>query len=164
MAICFKGNGVIFVKKEKIEDFSNDFEELQKKYDGFGKCMHREDGLFQFLNYARHYFMPDVKELLEKYAEWIVAGRLWFDCDDEDGSVESPFPFSILIEIVDGKVFEEELKTRLGCQFDMHADFDWFNQVSKNRNDEMMEIINKFEEKRQKENKDKPVVDDGLPF
>lgn len=127
MAVCFDGHGSIRLKKETAQEFADKFKELLGKYDGDGKFMCNEDGLLQFKNFARHFFMSDCKQLIEDNIDKIIDGRLWFNCDDEDGSCDNPFPFAFLVEIVDGKVYEETLETRLPYDWSFHfVDWKWF--------------------------------------
>lgn len=113
MAICFNGHGMIVVKEDKVKEFYDEFKELCEKYDQLGKIRYNERGLIEFDNYARHYFMSDAYDLVKKRIEWIVEGRIWFSCDDEDGSIKNPFPCKVLIEMADGEVYEEVINTRL---------------------------------------------------
>lgn len=127
MSVFFDGHGTIRLKKEKASEFADKFKELSGKYDRDGKFMCSEDGLLQFKNFARHFFMRDCKQLIEDNIDKIIDGRLWFKCDDEDGSCDRPFPFAFMFEIVDGKVFEENLETRLPYDWSFHnVDSEWF--------------------------------------
>ena len=159
MAICFNGHGMIVVKEDKVKEFYDEFKELCEKYDNFGKVTFNDRGLIQFNNYARHYFMSDVNDFIEKHIEWIVSGRLWFGCDDEDGSVKNPFPCKVLIEIADGKVYEEAIHTRLGSFWEQEI----FLMLSKKNKseDEKEEDRLKIDEimKKSKNNND-----DEFPF
>lgn len=131
MAVCFDGHGTIRLKKETAQDFADKFKELLDKYDKDCPFMCNEDGLLQFKNYARHFFMGDCKDLIESNIEKVEDGRLWFNCHDEDGSCDNPFPFAVMIEIVDGKVYEETLETRLPYDWSFHfVDGEWFHEVS----------------------------------
>lgn len=69
------------------KEFGEKFKELQDKFDKSGRFLCDNDGLIQFVNYARHYFMSDCKQLIEDNLDSIEEGRLWFNCDDEDGCV-----------------------------------------------------------------------------
>lgn len=127
MSVFFDGHGTIRLKKEKASEFADKFKELSGKYDRDGKFMCNEDGLLQFKNFARHFFIKDCKQLIEDNIDKIIDGRLWFKCDDEDGSCDRPFPFVFMFEIVDGKVFEESLETRLPYDWSFHnVDSEWF--------------------------------------
>ena len=129
MAICYHGNGCILLKKETAKEFSDKFNEQMKKYIGRSDSMCNDEGLLQFKNYARHYFIDDCRKLIEENIEQVDEGRLWFNCHDEDGSPERPFPQTILLEITGGKVYEETLHTRLNVDWDMrNADYEWFEQ------------------------------------
>jgi hypothetical protein len=132
MAICFNVHGTIRLKKECVYDFKVKFDELLKKYDNNSQTMCNEEGLFQFIGYTRHHFIDDCRELIEENIGLIEDGRIWFDCYDEDGSVENPFPFVMLMEIVDGKLYEECMNTRLPYDWSFfNVDNEWFNKVKK---------------------------------
>jgi hypothetical protein len=165
MSVCFNGHGTILVKKERIEVFSNEFNEKFKEFDKFGKTMFNEYGLFQFKNYVRHYFIDEFKKFIEENVKYIEEGRVWFKCDEEDGSVKNPFPFIILIEIVDGKIYEETLYTRIGEDWDMYVvDHDWFFNVSNEIEKEVEDIYDSVYDKN-KENEEQNLSDDSdLPF
>ena len=127
MSICFTGYGSITLKKETAQDFADKFKELLSKSDENARFMCNEEGLLQFESYARHYFIDECKALIENNIEKINEGRIWFNCDDEDGNPNAPFPFRILIEIVDGKLYEESLNTRLDMGWEHYnADIEWF--------------------------------------
>lgn len=130
MAVCFDGHGTIRLKKETAKDFADKFKELLGKYDGDGNFMCNDDGLLQFKNFARHFFMRDCRQLIEDNIDLVEDGRMWFKCDDEDGSVDNPFPFAVMVEIVDGKVYEETLNTRLPYDWSFHyVDCEWFAKI-----------------------------------
>lgn len=127
MSVCFHGYGSIRLEKETAQEFADKFKELLEKYNGNKKFMCNEDGLLQFKNFARHFFMSDCKQLIEDNIDKIIDGRLWFKCDDEDGSCDRPLPFVFMVEIVDGKVFDENLETRLPYDWSFHnVDSEWF--------------------------------------
>jgi hypothetical protein len=47
-------------------------------------------------------------------------------------AVENPFPFVMLMEIVDGKLYEECMNTRLPYDWSFfNVDNEWFNKVKK---------------------------------
>ena len=129
MSVCFHGYGSIRLKKETAQEFADKFKELLEKYSGNKKFMCNEDGLLQFKNFARHFFMSECKQLIEDNIDKIIDGRLCFNCGDEDGSCDRPFPFYVLVEIVNGKLFEETLETRLpGDWYLRYADGEWLYQ------------------------------------
>ncbi len=127
MAICFHGSGTIRLKKR--EEFIKQFKELLNQCDSDTTrfIYKEEEGIIQFKNYAKYIFIDDCKEIIEKYINEIEEGKLHFDCFDQDGNCEKPFPFKIMIEIVDGKLYEETLNTRLPFDWSVRfVDFDWF--------------------------------------
>lgn len=129
MAICFHGYGSISLKKESAMKFADAFKDALEKFGNDNRYMCNEDGLFQFENYARHYFMEDCKQLIEDNLNDIIDGRIWFRCDDAGGNSSNPFPFEIMIEIVDGKIYEEGLRTRLSSDWSDHVpDYGWFQK------------------------------------
>lgn len=137
MAICFSAHGMINVKEDKVKEFYEEFKELSEKYDNLGKVSYNEKGLIQFENYVRHHFMSDVIVLLKKHIEWLIDGRLWFGCDDEDGSVKEPFPCKVLIEIADGEVYEEAINTRLNSFWEQENYLRFFGKDENNDNNEI---------------------------
>lgn len=135
MSICFHGSGTIKLKKENKDEFAKKFLEIAKPYDSNMSFMCNDDGLLQFINYARHFFMSDISDMLEKNVEMIDFGSLEFICYDEDGSPKNPFSHIITLEIVDGKVYEESLDTRLPCDWEhYYADNEWFKKEYERRN------------------------------
>lgn len=113
MAICFHGEGEIILKKETAKEFAEKFKQLSEKYDKETVFTCSEEGCLNFKNYARHFFMGECQNLIEENISSIIFGRLLFTCYDEDGSVNKPFPFFIMNEIVDGNLYSEALHTRL---------------------------------------------------
>lgn len=116
MSICFEGYGWILLKEGATEEFVKSLTELLRQFDINCEIKH-ETKYIQFKNYARHHFMAECKKILEENISMIEGGRLYFDCNDEDGTVKSPFPYRIAIEIAEGQIFEEQMLTRL--PFDM---------------------------------------------
>ena len=113
------------------EDVVAYVQELSKNFKGsdlvakFG--LHQDDRgkwVFQFKNYARHGFVTDSLRIIRDNLEAIEEGQLWFDCNDEDGSPERPFPFIVLYEIVDGEIYDQVLETRLPYDWEMHCGYD----------------------------------------
>lgn len=113
MAVCFYGNGTIVPVKKKGSTLIEDFKKLCEQYDNGTEYDEYENGALHFQNYVRWYFIQDVEELLEAKKDEIGFAQLTFMCYDEDGSVEKPFPFFIMYEVVDGNVFESTMETRL---------------------------------------------------
>lgn len=128
MAIFFNGRGKIRVKKEVAQDFINDFNKLFKDYDlgdevSYNEISYNENGVLEFRNYARHFFIRDCAQLIDRNIDKIIEGKLWFICDDEDGSCDRPFPYIMQFEIVDEKLYEDTIETRLP--------YDWEYQMDK---------------------------------
>lgn len=73
----------------------------------------------RFNSYANYLAIDAIQELLQNNIDLVDTARIYFDCHDEDGSTTNPFPFIVMIEATDGKVFKEELNTRLDCQWDI---------------------------------------------
>ena len=121
MSICFIGHGSVILKDEKANDFADKFKALLDSYDKEGhKFNCGENGYLTFRAYVRHGFVNECEQLIEDNIDSVEAGRLWFECHDEDGSIDSPFPFTVLIEITNGKVFEETLHTRVPYDWDIY--------------------------------------------
>lgn len=113
MAIFFHGEGQLVLKKGTTKEFGEKFKQLAEKYNKETVFTCSEEGCLNFKNYARHFFMSECQDLIKKNINSIEAGRLLFTCYDVDGSVNKPFPFFIMNEIVDGKFYSETLRTRL---------------------------------------------------
>lgn len=117
MAICYHGSGTIVPNKRGTTVFGK-FSKLCEEYDERTDFETKDNGSFNFINYVRWHFLDDVKELLEAEKDKIEFARIMFFCHDEDGSVEKPFPFCIMYEVVDGNVFESTIETRLPDGFE----------------------------------------------
>lgn len=114
MAICFHGEGEILLKEDKTKEFIDKFIELSKSYDENTNFSCNENNLFKFNNYARHYFMVDLKELLNQNIDSIKCGQIWFSCYDEDCfNDEEGFPFMHFFEMKKGVFYEQTLYKRL---------------------------------------------------
>jgi len=120
MSICFNGRGNIRLKKETAKEFTDKIEGLLKKCNEHSFKYDSDKNVFYFDNYARYTFMEDCKQIIEDNIDLIEEGKIFFVCDDEDGSVENPFPFMIMYEIVEGKFYEETLKSRLPFDWELH--------------------------------------------
>lgn len=139
MAICFNGDGSIRLKKETAKEFTAKFKKLSEEYDSNSDLTCNDNGLLQFRNYARYSFISDCKQFIEDNVDSVKNGKVWFSCHDEDGSVDKPFPFTVLLEVVDGKVYEETLHTRLPYDWDFYNDADGFNESK-----DLTDSFNKF--------------------
>lgn len=113
------------------EDVMAYVQELSKNFKGSDRVakfgLHQDERgkwVFQFKNYARHGFVTDVIRIIKDNPEAVEEGQLWFDCDDEDGSPERPFPFIVLYEIVNGEIYDQVLETRLPYDWEMHCGYD----------------------------------------
>ena len=118
MAVRFNNRGKI---RTNTKEFVDKFRELMQKYEGsknitYDYCDY--GALIMFDNDARVKFIDECKQLIENNIDYIIDGRIWFNCNDEDGSPDKPFPMVIMFEIVNGTLYEEVLHTYLPYDWD----------------------------------------------
>lgn len=121
MAICFHGNGIIKLSDVSTDIFKDRLIELIKEYDRFCEIDYEEEyKVLEFKNYARHYFMDDIKKLISENKSCIHSGKLYFTCYDEDPFDADGFPFHFYIEIDGGEIFEQKLMTKLPSYWEFY--------------------------------------------
>lgn len=117
MAICYHGDGKLLLNADKEKEFTEKFMKLAKLYDEemmFLKFSCNENNLMEFSNYARHYFINDLIDMLNENIDCIKCGEVWFSCYDEDSfNDKEGFPFMEFYEIKDGILYEQTLYKRL---------------------------------------------------
>lgn len=70
-------------------------------------------------SYANYHAIEEIGELLENNIDLVDQAQIYFNCHDEDGCETHPFPFVVFIEVANGKVYREELLTRLDFQWNI---------------------------------------------
>lgn len=167
MGVWYHGDGKIVLKKECADEFVKAVSQLfndahNNRGDEYYELVHGV--FFKFSNYARHYFLWELIDIIKDNVDKIDSGQIWFNCDDEDCfNDEHGFPFIIFVEIKDGKVYEESLHRRLHSDWTLlEGNEDWHSP-------EQIEERRKYREKVERqieEAKLHPIQynDDDLPF
>lgn len=167
MGVCFKSSGIILLKNDYKDSFIKGFLDIAVPFDDNIHYMSNDDGLFQFFNYARHYFMSEIIEYIRENIVMVDSCQIWFECDDEDdnSSDGSGFPFIVFVEVCNGKLYEECLSRRLPCEWVYHVgDMEWFSNEREKENER---LLKKFDDMHNDDNND--VIhykkdDNDLPF
>jgi len=118
MGICFNCHGSILLKKKGSTDFADKLSTLLDEHGG-GEVNLNDNGYLRFEKFARWNLIDECKDLIEKNVDDIEMGQVWFQCNDEDGTPDNPFPFINVVEITGGKVYDETLETRLPYDWNM---------------------------------------------
>lgn len=141
MGAGYNGRGVITLKKEKEELFSETFDKIYQKLRP-QHWMTTNDGSYQFDLYWKAFIVDVCEELLNEIVDVIESAQIEFVCPDEDGTVKEPFPQTIKFEVADGQVFRETMNTRLSFfWWYNNADDRWFQKLEEKNQKDFYDMI-----------------------
>jgi hypothetical protein len=158
MSICYHGAGSILLKGEKKEEFAKKFAEFTEKLKP-ENWTGNDKGLYQFILYWRWPILDTCENMLKENIEYIEGAQIDFDCTDEDGCIDRPFPKRIYMEVTDGQVFREELNTRMPFDWGWYFcdNNEWFHKIYEEKEKERERERQKEEaEKKQKQTDEFP--------